>query len=222
MASSGSKRVAVVLSGCGFLDGSEIHEATLTLLALDRAGAQVSLAAPDVAQMHVVDHRSSKPTGEHRNVLCESARIARGQIEQLPKLRVAELDAIVFPGGFGAAKNLCTFAVDGPAFKVLPEVERLVREAHQAQKPMGFICIAPVIAAKVLGAKKPMLTIGDDKETAAVLEGLGARHLACKVDEIAVDEDNRLVSTPAYMLGPTIAPVARGIDKLVARLLEMA
>lgn len=217
------KRVGVVLSGCGYLDGAEIHEATLTLLALDRAGAQVKAFAPDVPQMHVVDHKAGKPVeGERRNVLLESARITRGAVEPLSRARADELDALVFPGGFGVAKNLCTYAVDGWKLTVLPDVERIVRAVHEAKKPLGFICIAPVIGAKVLGGHKVRLTIGDDPETASAIESLGARHVVCKVDEIALDEQHKVVSTPAYMLGPTIARVAAGIDKLVAKVLELA
>lgn len=217
------KKVGVVLAGCGYLDGAEIHEATLTLLALDRAGAQIRVFAPDMPQMHVVDHRAGKPVeGERRNVLQESARIARGAAEPLSSARADELDALVFPGGFGAAKNLCTFAVDGRGLQVVPDVERIVRAMHEAKKPIGFICIAPVIAAKVLGDKKVRLTIGDDAETASAIESLGARHVVCKVDEIALDEQHKIVSTPAYMQGPTIARVAVGIDKLVAKVLELS
>ena len=222
MAHGTGKRVGVVLAGCGYLDGSEIHEATLTLLELDRLGAVVRAAAPDVPQMHVVDHLRGEPTSERRGVLVEASRIVRGKIESLAGLKAADLDAVIFPGGFGAAKNLCSFAVDGPKLKVDPQVERIIREMAAAKKPMGFICIAPVLAAKVLGGQHPRLTIGDDKETAEILEGLGAKHVVCKVDEIAVDEQNRLVSTPAYMLGPTIAPVAAGIAKLVAKVISLA
>ena len=222
MAQRPGKRVGVVLSGCGHLDGTEIHEATIALLALDRAGATVRAAAPDIDQMHVVDHVAGKPVEGKRRVLGESARIVRGQIESLDKLRASDLDALLFPGGFGAAKNLCSFAVDGARLKVQPEVERIVREAHAAKRPMGFICIAPVIAAKVLGEHQPKLTIGNDAETAAAIAALGGVHVECTVDEIAVDEKNRIVSTPAYMLGPSIAHVAKGIERLVEKLLELA
>ncbi|MBI3184361.1 MAG: isoprenoid biosynthesis glyoxalase ElbB [Myxococcales bacterium] len=223
MASTSSKRVGVVLAGCGFLDGAEIHEATLTLLSLDRRGATAVPMAPDIEQLHVVNHAAGEPSaGERRNVLREAARISRGEIQDLSQAHARELDALVFPGGYGAAKNLCTFAVDGVALKVNPEVERLVKEMRAAQKPMGFICIAPVIAAKLLGAEHPELTIGVDPDTAQALQALGAKHLERKVDDIAVDRKLKLVSTPAYMLGPSIAPVAAGIDKLVSALLEMA
>jgi enhancing lycopene biosynthesis protein 2 len=218
-----SKRVGVVLAGCGFLDGAEIHEATCTLLSLDRRGATLVAAAPDVPQLHVVDHLKGAPVdGPARSVLAESARLVRGRIQDLAKVHAKDLDALVFPGGFGAAKNLCTFAVEGRGMRVLPEVERIVREVRAAGKPMGFICIAPVIAAKVLGSEHPRLTIGNDAGTAAALEAFGASHVECKVEDICVDERLRLVSTPAYMLGPWIAPVAAGIDKLVSAVLEMA
>ncbi|MBI5547255.1 MAG: isoprenoid biosynthesis glyoxalase ElbB [Deltaproteobacteria bacterium] len=222
MGRGAGKRVGVVLSGCGYLDGSEIQEATVTLLALDREGAKVRAAAPDVEQMHVVDHRLAQPTQEKRNILVEAARIVRGQIVPLDELHACDLDALVVPGGYGVAKNLCSFAVDGPRLQVHPEVERVVREMHAARKPQGFICIAPMIAAKVLGSHHPRLTIGNDPQTATTVRELGGEHVECPVDEIVVDEVNLLLSTPAYMLGPTIAPVAAGIERLIARLLVMA
>lgn len=216
------KRVGVVLAGCGFLDGAEIQEAALTLLELDRLGATIRPAAPDVPQLHVVEHVTGQPTAEARSVLAEASRIVRGEIEPLSSVHAADLDAVIFPGGFGAAKNLCTFAVDGTELQVDPDVERLVTQMAAAGKPMGFICIAPVLAAKVLGAQHPKLTIGDDPETAAALEALGAEHVVAKVDEIVVDERLKIVSTPAYMLGPSIYPVSKGIAKLVAKVVELA
>jgi enhancing lycopene biosynthesis protein 2 len=217
------KRVGVVLSGCGFLDGAEIQEAVCTLLSLDRRRAKVLAFAPDVPQMHVVDHGKGAPApGEKRGVLAESARIVRGQIADLATARAADMDALIFPGGYGAAKNLCSYAVDGARLAVHPEVERIVREVHAARKPIGFLCIAPVIGAKLLGPEGVKLTIGDDARTAADLEALGAKHVVCKVEEICVDEKRKVVSTPAYMLGPTISLISQGIDKLVSALLEMA
>jgi enhancing lycopene biosynthesis protein 2 len=217
------KRVGVVLSGCGFLDGAEIHEATCTLLSLDRRGAKLVALAPDVEQMHVVNHLKGAPAeGERRRVLDEAARIVRGQITELSQVSASDLDALVLPGGYGAAKNLCTFAVDGKAMRVLPAVERLARDMRVAGKPAGYICIAPVIAARLFGDEQVKVTIGNDRDTAAAIESWGARHVECKVEDIAVDERLRIVSTPAYMLGPWIAPVATGIDKLVSAVLEMA
>jgi enhancing lycopene biosynthesis protein 2 len=217
------KRVGVVLSGSGFLDGAEIQEATLTLLFLDRKGAKVTAMAPNVRQMHVVDHVKGEPAaGETRNVLAEAARITRGDIADVKSVKAADLDALILPGGYGAAKNLCTFATEGVNLKVDPDVERLVRDMATAGKPLGFICIAPVIAAKVLGSRKVKLTIGNDPATAAALNALGAVHVDTPVDQIVVDEKNKVVSTPAYMLGPSIAPVSKGIEKLVSAVMEMA
>jgi enhancing lycopene biosynthesis protein 2 len=217
------KRVGVILSGSGFLDGAEIQEATLTLLYLDRRGAKVTAMAPDVKQMHVVDHVKGEPAGaESRNVLAEAARITRGAIVDVKTVKAGDLDALILPGGFGVAKNLCTFATDGVKLEVNPDVERLVRDMAAAGKPLGFVCIAPVIAAKVLGARKVKITIGNDPATAAVVNALGAIHVESPVDQIVVDEKNKVVSTPAYMLGPSIAPVAAGIERLVGAVLEMA
>ncbi len=216
-------KVGVVLSGCGFLDGSEIHEATLTLFYLDMAGAEIIQMAPDIDQSDVVNHMLSEPAaGETRKVLTESARISRGNIRKIDEIKAENLDALIFPGGFGAAKVLCDFAFKGVDCSVNPEVERLIKEMHSAGKPTGFICIAPVLAAKVLGSASPQVTIGDDKGVADAIEAMGGKHVVCRVDEIAVDEKNKIVSTPAYMLGPTISRVGSGIEKLVAKVLEMA
>jgi enhancing lycopene biosynthesis protein 2 len=216
------KRIGVVLAGSGYLDGAEIQEATLTLLFLDKRGAKVVAMAPDVAQMHVVDHQKGEPVAGSRNVLAESARITRGNVVDVKTVKAGDLDALILPGGFGVAKNLCTFATEGVKLQVNPEVERLVREMAAAGKPLGFACIAPVIAAKVLGPRKVKLTIGNDPGTAAALASLGAVHVEAPVDQIVVNEKNKVVSTPAYMLGPSIAPVAAGIEKLVGAVLEMA
>ena len=212
-------KVGVVLSGCGMYDGSEVHEATLTLFFLDRAGAEIVCVAPDIRQAQVVDHVSGNPTGEARNVLVEAARIARGDIRDIRQVGADDFDALIVPGGLGASKNLCDFLSRGADCVVNPELERLIREMHKAGKPQGFICIAPVIAARVLQAK---VTIGTDKDVAAAVEKMGGRHIACAVGEIAVDDDRKVVSTPAYMLGPTISSIAVGIEKLVSRVLEIA
>jgi len=215
-------KVGVVLSGCGFLDGSEIHEAVLTLLALDRAGATAVCFAPNVAQTGVMDHAKKAPSSETRNVLAESARIARGKIADLKAARAAELDALILPGGFGAAKNLSDFASAGAKAKALPEVVRVLREFHAAKKPIGAWCIAPAVLATALGEKHPALTIGDDAGTAKALEGLGARHVTCPVTEMRVDEENRIVSSPAYMYDARIGDVATGIERGVREVLRLA
>jgi enhancing lycopene biosynthesis protein 2 len=218
-----AKKIGVVLSGCGVYDGSEIHEAVLTLLSLDRRGASAVVCAPDAPQMHVVNHVTGEvEAGACRNVLVESARIARGAIRDAASVKADELDGLVLPGGFGAAKNLCDFAVKGAACDVHPQVARLVREVHAQGKPVGAVCIAPALVAKVLGGEKPRLTIGTDEATARGLEAMGAQHVACAVTELAVDRERKLVSTPAYMLGNRISDVAVGIDEAVGALLEMA
>jgi enhancing lycopene biosynthesis protein 2 len=217
------KRVGVLLSGCGFLDGSEIHEATCTLLALDRRGATLVAMAPDQPQHHVVDHVAKQPqAGASRNVLQEAARIVRGRITPLAGVKADQLDALILPGGFGAAKNLCSYAFDGAAMKVDREVERLVREVRAARKPLGFICIAPVIAARLFGSDHVRVTIGSDPTTAGHITSWGAQHVECAVDQIVVDQKLEVVTTPAYMCETWIAPVAAGIDKLVGAVLEMA
>ncbi len=222
MASYSQKRIGVILSGCGVYDGSEIHEAVITLLALDEAGAQFICLAPSANQMHVINHISAQVAlSESRNVLEEAARIARGTIQDISHITANSVDALIFPGGFGAAKNLCTFATQGVNCSVNQHVNRLVKEMHQVKKPMGFICIAPVIAAKILGEFKPKLTIGNDASTAEAIEKMGGKHIKCRVDEIAIDEANRLVSTPAYMLGPSIRNIAVGIRKCVNQVLAM-
>ncbi|WP_370547888.1 isoprenoid biosynthesis glyoxalase ElbB [Edwardsiella tarda] len=214
------KRVGVVLSGCGVFDGSEIHEAVLTLLALSRAGAQAVCLAPDREQTQVIDHRSGEAVAERRNMLAEAARIARGEVTPLAQGDASQLDALIVPGGFGAAKNLSSLASDGAACWVDSDLQRLVRELHQAGKPLGFICIAPALLPKLLGAPV-RVTIGNDVGTAAVIEAMGGQHVACPVDEIVVDTAQRVVTTPAYMLAGSIAEAAQGIDKLVAQVLEM-
>lgn len=218
-----AKKIGVILSGCGVYDGSEIHEAVLTLLALDKRGAEMVICAPNVPQMHVVNHLTGEVAeGETRNVLVESARIARGDIRDIAEVKGEELDGLIIPGGFGAAKNLCDFAVKGPDCSVHPEVERLVREVHSQGKPVAAVCIAPALLARILGSESPALTIGNDAETAAALEKMGAKHLSCPVTDRVVDEEKKLITTPAYMLAQGIAEAAEGIDRTVATLLEMA
>ena len=217
------KKVGVILSGCGVYDGAEIHEAVITMLALDRHGAEMVLCAPDAPQLHVINHLTGEVAeGEQRNVLVESARIARGSIRDVAEVSADELDALILPGGFGAAKNLCDFAVSGPDCSVHPEVAELVRAVHDQGKAVAAICIAPALIAKVLGTEGPELTIGTDADTAGALETMGARHVSCPVTEFVVDRDRKLISSPAYMLAQSISEAAEGIEKTVAALMEMA
>ncbi len=216
-------KVGVILSGCGVYDGSEIHEAVITLLALDRAGAEAVMMAPDV-EFAVVNHLTGEPVeGATRSVLEESARIARGNITDIKKIKAADLDALMIPGGFGAAKNLCDFAFTGPECEVNPEVARLVKEIVAARKPLAAVCIAPALVARVLGSENlsHQLTIGTDKDVAAALTTMGATHVACPVEELVIDKENKIISSPAYMLAGRISEAATGIEKTVAALLEM-
>ncbi len=219
------KRVAVVLSGCGFLDGAEITEAVSLLIHLDRRGLAASCFAPDIPQSSVVNHATHAPGVGTRNVLEESARIARGKIAALASLKAADFDALVFPGGFGAAKNLCDFAAKGPECSVQPDVARTLREFQAARKPIGLCCIAPVLAARVLGTASGgpgcTLTIGSDPGTAAALSKMGASNVDHRVTEAHVDTKNLIISTPAYMCESGPFGVFTGIGALVDDLAKL-
>ena len=214
---------AVILSGCGIFDGSEIHEATATLLALDRAGVKATVCAPTGPQMHVVDHQSGQPAeGESRDIRVEAARIARGPVLDLADVDPADYDAVILPGGFGAAKNLSTFATEGADCTVRDDVAALLKAFHAAGKPIGAICIAPAVVARVLGPIAPVrLTIGTDPGTAAAIEKTGAVHVAASVAECVVDEEHKIVSTPAYMLAESIGEVFTGVSALVEKTLSL-
>lgn len=217
-------RIGVLLSGCGVMDGSEIHETVCVLLGIAHAGGEAICIAPDKPQMHVVDHRAGSPTGEGRNVLVESARISRGEIREIRKVDADQLDALILPGGYGAAKNLCDFATAGVDCEVDPEVERLLLSMHTAKKPIGALCIAPAILARVFGKAgvRIEVTIGNDADTAAKIVEMGAQHVQRRVEEVHVDSANRIVTTPAYMIGPGIAEVSRGIDACVREVIALA
>lgn len=216
-----AKKIGVLLSGCGVFDGAEIHEAVLTLLFLDRAGVTTLCMAPDEDQLHVINHLTQQTSDERRNVLVESARIARGEIQDLSTVDANDIDALIIPGGFGAAKNLSDFAVNGPEAKVHPQVQRLLDEMVERSKPIGAICIAPATLVRALSERSPRVTIGNDVGTAAAIETMGGEHCVCSVADICVDDKNRIVTTPAYMLGPGIKDVATGIEKLVDKVLSL-
>ncbi|NLX06272.1 MAG: isoprenoid biosynthesis glyoxalase ElbB [Phycisphaerae bacterium] len=215
--------VAVVLSGCGRLDGSEITESICTILALAQNGAEPVFFAPNIPQAEVVNHLEQAPlAGEVRNVLLESARIARGHIADLAVARADRLDAVIFPGGQGAASNLCTFMTDGPACRVNDHVARIITEMHELGKPIGAICIAPVLVARVLGGNgiPVRVTIGNEKAVAQAIDAMGAVHVECPVDDCLVDVDHKVVTTPAYMLAKSASQVHTGIAKLVVEVLR--
>lgn len=213
------KKIAIFLSGCGVHDGTEIHEATMSMLAVDQQGAQYELFAPDINQTHVINHLTGKPCEEIRNVLVESARIARGKIRNLKDFNPAEFDALLFPGGSGAVKNLSDYAFKGVEMSVNPDVEKAIKSMHAAGKPIGALCIAPVLLAKVIGGCN--VTIGKDKDTATHIEKMSAHHSSTNATGIVIDEKNKLVTTPCYMLGTRISEIYEGAAKVVAELLTM-
>ena len=215
-------KVAVVLAGCGVYDGSEINEAVLTLLCLEQQGASYQCFAPDVEQMHVVNHLTGEPAeGESRNVLVEAARIARGNIKDLAEVAVEEFDALLVPGGFGAAKNLSNFSVAGAGIEVQPDFLQVARAFHDSGKPIGLICIAPVMAAAICG-EGTRCTIGNDADTAAAINAMGGEHLECPVSEARVDAKHKMVTTPAYMLAGSVSDAYGGISECVKEVLALA
>ncbi len=213
------KKIAVILSGCGVYDGSEIHEATLSLLAISRQGASYEIFAPDIDQHHVVNHITGAEMNETRNVLVESARIARGEIRDLKEFRADQFDGLLMPGGFGAAKNLSTWAFEGADATVLPELEDALRSMVESGKPVGALCISPVILAKVFGTVD--LTIGNDESTVDALVSLGANHVYTTHGEVVVDADHNLVTTPCYMLDATIDQIYQGATNVVDAMLKL-
>ncbi|MCA4961218.1 isoprenoid biosynthesis glyoxalase ElbB [Pseudomonas sp. Y24-6] len=215
-----SKKIAVILSGCGVYDGAEVHESVITLLRLDQRGAQVQCFAPNISQLHVINHLTGEEMPESRNVLVESARIARGNIKDIREASVEDFDALIVPGGFGAAKNLSNFAIEGAGCTVQPDVLALTEAFAEAGKPVGLICISPALAAKIYGPGVTC-TIGNDADTAAAMNKMGATHAECAVTDIVEDKARKLVSTPAYMLAQSISEAASGINKLVDRVLEL-
>lgn len=218
-----SKNIAVILSGCGFLDGAEIRESVMTLLALDMEGANYKIFAPNKDQHHVIDHlRGEEVSGETRNVLVESARIARGEIQDITLLDAKDFDALLMPGGFGVAKNLCDFAFKGSTGSVDPQVLEKVKSFSDSSKPIGAICIAPAMMALSVGSSNPTLTIGNDEGTAAEIEKLGAKHQNCDANDCVVDSERKIVTTPAYMYGDAkLSDIFTGIHKTVKEVISL-
>lgn len=212
------KKFAVVLCGCGPMDGSEIHESVMTLLAIDRNECQYTIFAPDADQYHVMNHYTKEVMPEKRNMLVEAARIARGDIHPLTELKSADFDAVVFPGGFGAAKNLFTYAIKGTKAEVDVEVERVIKDFHAQRKPIGALCISPVLLAKVLG--NITITVGTDEHTINDVETFGAQHINTQQTEVIADKENMVFSTPCYMLPATIADIADCAENLIKTILE--
>ena len=213
-------QIAVILSGCGVYDGAEIHESVLTLLHLERHQANYQCFAPDQAQYHVINHLTGEEMNEQRNVLTEAARIARGQIKPLFSLQPKDFDAVILPGGFGAAKNLSDFAIAGAQAQLQPELKQVLSAFIQAEKPVGFICIAPAMIP-LLFDTQISLTIGQDQATADCITAMGGQHINCRVQDIVIDHAAKVVSTPAYMLAQSVLEASEGIEKLVKAVLEL-
>ncbi|KAK6178464.1 hypothetical protein SNE40_013252 [Patella caerulea] len=223
-----TSKVAVVLSGCGVYDGTEIHEASAVLVHLSRSGSDVEMFAPDIQQMHVVNHTKGEPMEPNRNVLEESARIARGKVSALSDLDPKNYDAVIFPGGFGAAKNLSTFAVDGTDMKVNPDVEKTLKAFHASNKPIGLCCISPVLAARVINGCE--VTVGSDQDeggkwpyagTASAIQSMGAKHIKRNVTECHVDSKNKIVTTPGYMCDTDLHHIFDGIGNMVKNVFSL-
>jgi enhancing lycopene biosynthesis protein 2 len=218
-----TKRIGVLLAGCGHRDGSEIHEATLTLLAIEQCGQEAVCIAPDGPQRLVMNHLTGEVRSEQRDIRIESARIARGKVRDAARTTVADIDALIIPGGQGAALNLSTFLADGVNCEVEKDVKRLILEVVRAKKPLGAICIAPATVAKALEGSgiTTTLTVGHDNKVAAQIEQMGAKHESCATINCVIDRENKIVTTPAYMNAKNIAEVWQGIDKLVRAVIEM-
>jgi len=212
------KKFAIVLAGCGVFDGAEIHEATLTMLAIKKQGADYVVFAPDIPQHHVINHITGEEMPEKRNVLVESARIARGNIKALSDFNVDDFDALIFPGGFGVAKNLCDFAFKGPDCTVNEEVESAIRAFADQGKPIGALCISPVILAKIFDDVE--LTIGQDPGTSKAIEKMGANHVMAGHGDVVVDKGKNLFTTPCYMLDATIVQIADSADNIIKAMLK--
>lgn len=212
------KKFAIILSGNGVYDGAEIHESTMTMLAIKQQGADYDIFAPDIDQHHVINHYSGETMDEKRNVLVEAARIARGEIKPLTRFDASVYDALVMPGGFGVAKNLSTFAFHGSSCEVNPEIEKAIRSMHENEKPIGALCISPVVVAAVL--QKGKYTIGQDKNTAEAIQKFGGEHVQTTHGEIIIDKDNRVFTSPCYMLDANIQQIAEGADNVIKAIID--
>lgn len=213
------KRFAIILAGCGVFDGAEIHEATLTMYAIASSGNQYCIFAPNIPQHHVVNHLTGEETNESRNVLVESARIARGKIQDISEFSANNFDGLIFPGGFGVAKNLSNWAFKEASSDVIPEIKTAINEMVKEKKPIGALCIAPVLLAKTLGNVE--LTIGNDPKTIMAIEAIGSKHTNSNHGEVVIDKRYKLVTTPCYMLEASISQIGDGAKNVVKAMLNL-
>lgn len=216
---SEKKKIAVILSGCGVYDGAEIHESVFTLWAIANAGFQYEIFAPDIEQHHVINHLTGQETSETRNVLVESARIARGKIQPTTRLNSNDFDAVIFPGGFGVAKNLCTYAIHETDCNVNPEIEKIIHKFHSKEKPIGALCISPILLVKVL--KNLKVTVGTDADTIKAIEKLDSTHIEAQIGQVVIDRRHKIASTPCYMLDSNIVQIAESATKIVNAVIDL-
>ncbi len=214
------KKIAVILAGCGNRDGSETHETLSVLLAIDKRGMEYQCFAPEM-EFNVFNHIKGEATGEKRDLVTEASRLCRGNIKPLSEYCAEDFDALVLPGGMGAAQNWSSYAFCGESMEVNSQIEKAVKDTFSAQKPIGALCIAPMILAKVLGDKNPTITLGSDCQAAKDAIALGCNHQVCNATEVSVDEKNKLITTPAYMVATRISQIFEGSDNLVQALANM-
>jgi len=224
------KKIALILAGCGYLDGSEIRESVLSILNLDEEGfntqsGNLSIFAMDDFQFHTINHMNGEENTDKRNILAESARIARGNIFPLSKLQVSNFDALVMPGGFGVVKNYSNITQETShnLRKLQPMIQNIIEKFYDAKKPIGAICISPALVALALRNKANNLTItlGSVESNNGLAESLGAKHIECLQKDIVIDEVNRVISTPAYMLEDSLIDINKGIEKLVKHTIQL-
>ena len=213
------KKVAVILAGCGTRDGSEINETVTLLLALDQHNIEYQAFAPDENQYEVDNHVTGQCTMEKRNMMVEAARIVRGNILPITKFNANDYDALLFPGGTGTAKNIFTYAIDGIDFKVNKEVEKAIKDIHAQGKPIGAMCIAPLMVAKVLGNVNVTMGSGNCRQ-AKELPMIGCKHTETTHGGVAIDKENKVYSTPCFMLDATLKDVYQGAWNLVEAMIK--
>lgn len=224
-------KIGVLLSGSGVYDGSEIQEAVLTLLAIEEIEAEAICISIDKPQHHVINHLNGEEMNDSRNMLIESARIARGNIKNINDVSPNDIDAMVIPGGFGAAKNFTSWAFNGSDGEILPEVKLLLVNLINIGKPIAALCVSPVVLAKALEGSTitPTLTIGTDKEPSpyditAFTDGLqktGMQTEMKSVREINIDVKNKIISAPCYMMEASIVDVRKNIRSAIEALRDL-
>lgn len=224
-------KIGVLLHGSGVYDGTEIQEAVLSLLAIRELGHEYICLAPDIQQHHVINHTNGEEMSERRNVLVESARIARGEIEALTLSHVDKIDALVLPGGFGTAKNFTKWAFSGPDGEIDPLVRDFLRSVIKQAKPIAALCMSPTTVAKALQdtGVKSTLSVGSNEAASPYdidaisggMEVAGARVEMKTVEEVSVDVENKIVCAPCYMMEADILQIRSNIYQAVKKMIDL-